>query len=527
MTPAGPGPAGRSVRPPGSRVDRCTGLLLAAGLLASLPFLVHPWYAPRGDASLYIATAQALLAGEGYSYLGEPFVVRPPGFSLLLTPVLALRGLDFRALNLAVALCGLVATLLLFAFARPRLGAPLAALVALVLWLNPGFRLLSNEVLSDVPGLAALLACLLLERAVARRPGAAGQLLLGVAIGAAAYLRTALLLLLPAIAAARLAQEWRAPASRAGRARALVIGVALPALGAALVLLPWALRDAAVRPADAVDQTRLHSYGTAMWHEDPADPGSRRLGALEIAQRVPLRALQVADALGSRLQSEVRGERVPRGAELPARVLVAALLLAASLRALLLRREPAELFVWSSLALTLVYFGFGERLLLPVFALSLPAAAEAARDAIGRLAGARAGALGAGALLAALVAVDFHPRRGWEEAERTHRAFRALASEIAARVPPQARLATALGFNYGVYLGRPVYSLYPGVARAADPRAAAADAIERIGVDRVVLWPEVPRERELVPYFEERYGAGEPVGPALLWDLSAQRGSSR
>jgi hypothetical protein len=223
----------------------------------------------------------------------------------------------------------------------------------------------------------------------------------------------------------------------------------------------------------------------------------------------------------------VRGERVPRGAELPARVLVAALLLAASLRALLLRREPAELFVWSSLALTLVYFGFGERLLLPVFALSLPAAAEAARDAIGRLAGARAGALGAGALLAALVAVDFHPRRGWEEAERTHRAFRALASEIAARVPPQARLATALGFNYGVYLGRPVYSLYPGVARAADPRAAAADAIERIGVDRVVLWPEVPRERELVPYFEERYGAGEPVGPALLWDLSAQRGSSR
>jgi len=36
-----------------------------------------------------------------------------------------------------------------------------------------------------------------------------------------------------------------------------------------------------------------------------------------------------------------------------------------------------------------------------------------------------------------------------------------------------------------------------------------------------VLWPEVPRERELIPWFECRYGPGEPVGAALLWRLGA------
>jgi hypothetical protein len=204
---------------------------------------------------------------------------------------------------------------------------------------------------------------------------------------------------------------------------------------------------------------------------------------------------------------------------------MAALLLAASLRALRRRCEPAECFVWGSLALMLVYFGFGERLLLPVFALSLAAAAEAARDAIARLAGARAAAPGAAALLVALAATDWHPRQGWDEIERTHLDFVALAGELSERVPERARLATALGFNYGVYLGRPVYSLYPPIARAADPSAAAAAAIERNAVDRVVLWPEIPRERELIPYFEERYGPGEPVGPALLWDLSSRGGA--
>src|SRR5678816_4448181 len=92
-------------------LDRRRAAWLAAGLLAlvlalSLPFTVHPWYDPTNDGSMYIATARALLAGQGYSYLGVPFLIRPPGFSCLLAPVLAVRGTDFYALNLLVSACG-------------------------------------------------------------------------------------------------------------------------------------------------------------------------------------------------------------------------------------------------------------------------------------------------------------------------------------------------------------------------------------------------------------------------------------
>ena len=71
---------------PWSRVDRGVFALLAAETLGSLPLLVHPWYDASGDASLYLVTAQSLLDGEGYRYLDEPFVVRPPGFSCCPSP---------------------------------------------------------------------------------------------------------------------------------------------------------------------------------------------------------------------------------------------------------------------------------------------------------------------------------------------------------------------------------------------------------------------------------------------------------
>jgi hypothetical protein len=52
-----------------------------ARLRRQLLWTVHPWYDATNDGSMYIATARALLAGEGYSYLGSPFLIRPPGFS--------------------------------------------------------------------------------------------------------------------------------------------------------------------------------------------------------------------------------------------------------------------------------------------------------------------------------------------------------------------------------------------------------------------------------------------------------------
>src|SRR5829696_7692856 len=94
---------------PWTRLDRALFAALLALLSLSLLWLVHPWYeassgngSGTNDASMYILCAKSLLAGEGYTYLERPFTVRPPGFSLLIAPLIAWRGLDFHALNLLV-----------------------------------------------------------------------------------------------------------------------------------------------------------------------------------------------------------------------------------------------------------------------------------------------------------------------------------------------------------------------------------------------------------------------------------------
>src|SRR5262245_48298415 len=242
-------------------------VLVALVLALSLPGSVHSWYDPTNDGSMYIATARSLVAGEGYSYLGEPFRIRPPGFPCLIAPVIALRGTDFHALNLTVALWGALGVLAFHFLLRERLGLVLSVLAPLVLWFNPGYQRLCNQVMSDVPGWTLLVGCLWLAARSATRKSARLALVLGAAIGLASYVRSGNLLLVPALLAAELLRSWGAraePGAWVARAR---LGGAL-VLGAALVLLPWSIRNRAVAPPPPADQTLLYDYSTAMWHTD-------------------------------------------------------------------------------------------------------------------------------------------------------------------------------------------------------------------------------------------------------------------
>jgi hypothetical protein len=136
----------------------------AVCLFASLFYFVHPWYDLTVDGSIFIVTARSLAAGEGYTYLGAPFLVRPPGFPLLIAPFVANGGTSFFALNFFMGLIGAAGVMLLFALERPRLGFSLALLTALAVWLNPGYQRLTTQVMSDVPGATLLLLCLVVER---------------------------------------------------------------------------------------------------------------------------------------------------------------------------------------------------------------------------------------------------------------------------------------------------------------------------------------------------------------------------
>ena len=148
------------------------------------------------------------------------FRAHPPGFPLLIAPLIGILGTNFYALNLTVSLFGAAGAALLAIIWRPRLGWTLAVLTATVLWTSPGYQRLCNQVMSDVPGTTLLLLCLLLERWSSQSGSRWRELVLGLCIGLSAYVRAVTLVLVPAIAGcesvppARVVQD-RPPASAA------------------------------------------------------------------------------------------------------------------------------------------------------------------------------------------------------------------------------------------------------------------------------------------------------------------------
>ncbi len=517
MTPNAPGRGGRSLLiEPWRGRDRLLFAALAAALVASLAFTVHAWHDAVNDASIYVLTARNLAAGEGYSLLGEPFLVRPPGFSALLAPFVALRGIDFRALNLFVSSFAALGAFLLALYARPRVGTVLAIALAVLVWLNPGYQRLANRVLSDAPGAALIVGCLLVDR-WAVRGGAKREVVLALCVAASAYVRTAAILLVPAIFLARLlhkhssfaGEDWK----RFARARLAPV-VVLPLL----CLLPWQLHVARNLSDEPSDQTWLHSYDTAMWHEDPGDPASRRLAAGEVLARVPERLGDVAHVLGSRLTSVLvdRPKERPVG---PVHVVVTALLLAGWLTGLVRHRGTGELFLGFALATLLVYFAFDDRLALPLWMLALVSTAELVAFLLRRFVCDRSAKAWTLALLAAAASVDFAWRDGWDEIEARHEHRRAVSAALRPALAPAERLAASTGWHLALWLDRPVWSLAFATRRAGSTTGAEA-AIARHGIDRVVLLDDRPGDRPLVEYFEQRHGPGERVEGARLYRVA-------
>ncbi|MEW6272922.1 MAG: glycosyltransferase family 39 protein, partial [Thermodesulfobacteriota bacterium] len=272
------------------------GVVLAALLLASLPWTVRDFWDARPDAARYLLAARSLAAGDGYTVMGEPFRLRPPGFSALLAPLVAWRGFDFALLNAFVSVVGVVAVVLLYALLLPRVGAVVAFATALVVWLNPQLQALVNQVLSDVPGLAlALAALLVLRRANARRSWQS-EVALGIALAAAAYVRSANLLLVPALLLDRTLgrPSRRAPEEMLARFAALRLVLPLAVLG--VLYLPWIAQPSYSSQYDSPD---LHSYATAFLRTDPNDPGAAPLGAAQWLARLGRNAVAYAGIFAS------------------------------------------------------------------------------------------------------------------------------------------------------------------------------------------------------------------------------------
>lgn len=459
---------------------------------ASLFWLVHPWFDASNDAAMYLACARSLLEGNGYMFLDEPFRVRPPGFSVLITPVLALRGMDFQALNLYVAAWGVACSALCFVWMRRRTSTWIALAISTALWFNPTFASLRNQIMSDVPGTALVFACLLLERWCARKPTLARDAVLALALGLSLYVRSIVVVLVVAIALARLASARQAgvPFSRVLLARVLPV-VALTAL----VQLPWMVRDVLHRPATPTDQTALYGYPTGMWHADHGDPDSPRVPLGEVLARVPRNTESTLVALGNRLQP---GEPSAGNFVLGALFLVA--LVAQAVR----RRGAAELFACGVVLVVVTYFDFEARLLLPVMILAWAASAEWLAELGRRCAGERGALLPVVAACALLVA-DFAPRKNWEDVRISHEVCSRWAARANELLPRDARVAVPMEqWRWTIWLERPVWTLFFGWNRARGPAGAEA-VLERHAIDVVLVTPFTSSDAAMRPWLRERF----------------------
>lgn len=495
--------------------------LLVFGMLVALPFLVSSTYEASdetNDASIYLATARALLAGDGYSYLGEPFVVRPPGFAVMLAGVLRVFGESAFVLNGFVSLWGVLACALLYVFGVRRIGAMLAFLCAVALFLHPEFRRMSNQVMSDVPGLALLLACLLVERWASSRRSWKRDLVLAVVIGASGYVRTLALLVVPATLLgrwfARGEEERGLGAFVRARAAVLVVGVVL-------CVAPWSVRCRFEHPAPPVDQTFLYSYGTGMWHERPYDPASPVVSPGRVVERAVERVEPLVGSVpwivGAGASDEAHRVETDWVS-----IVFGALLLASAAWLCVERRRASEFFVLITVLLLLVYFAFRPRLALPLQAL-LPVLFIEVALSMTQRAWSRAGRGVAVVLTALIVARGVHgfDAGGRDAGGRDAGAialrgasYTAAASALRVRLGEE-RVASAVGWHWSVYLKRPVWTLALAARRSG--AGAVREVLERRGIDVVVLADFLPEDQALVPLLTQLWGEPERVGDVSVF----------
>ena len=235
-------------------------LAVAYAVVALQSFTDARWR-PEWDSGIYLLTARSLAAGEGYRYQGEPFFLRPPGFSAFLSLFLESGDseprYDFQRLNGLMALAAAAALLAVALALRPLLGAGWAAVAALLTFLSPGMVPQVGWVQSDLPYLAiSYLALAVLNDgpAAAERGWSWRRLALGVALLLAAiHLRSVALLLVPGVLAVALLRA-------VGSGRPGMVSLRGPLLRTGAVALgtaPWLLHARAAAAAAPLTLGRL------------------------------------------------------------------------------------------------------------------------------------------------------------------------------------------------------------------------------------------------------------------------------
>ena len=188
----------------GMRTLTRPSLATLAALLVGLFYFAtiregHEW---GDDFSMYIHHARNIAQGTPYAATGYIYNlhnpsyaprVYPPGFPVLLAPVVRLFGLDLRLMKVVVLVCFVGSLLVGAHLFRDTLPRPYLEALVLTLGLNPFLWELKDHILSDLPFLFFMLLSL---RWFTQRDGRAG-VLAGVAAYAAYATRVLGVMLVP------------------------------------------------------------------------------------------------------------------------------------------------------------------------------------------------------------------------------------------------------------------------------------------------------------------------------------------
>jgi Tfp pilus assembly protein PilF/4-amino-4-deoxy-L-arabinose transferase-like glycosyltransferase len=189
-----------------------------------------------GDARAYDEWAQRIAAGD---WLGGEVFYQAPLYPYFLATLYAIFGRSFELVRWVQAAVGAASCVLLAGAGRRMFGARAGTIAGLLLAAYPVAVVLDVRIDKSVLDLFLLSAASYLLGGQLARPRAPGMLATGACLGALGLVRENALLLVPALAGWT---AWRA--RRRGRA-ALVAAAAL-VTGAALVLVPVAVRNRVV-----------------------------------------------------------------------------------------------------------------------------------------------------------------------------------------------------------------------------------------------------------------------------------------
>ncbi len=244
MTPVAGDPGAAPRERPRSPDGRL--LLIAAGVallllrLAALVGSVSDRVPLTGDEPIYDAVAHNLLGGLGYTYCGQPWLFKPPGWPVTLAGIYAVFGEGRRIVTLFQGLFD-TGTIVLAAWVAWRIFRSRAVAVTaflLVAFWPPFFRESRFEQTEPLHMLTLTVMLAAFVRFV-QRPTSRAAFLMGVCAGLASLVRPTGLV--PAFA---LTASWLLLDRSSARPHARKLLAA--ALGLVLVLAPWTLRNAVV-----------------------------------------------------------------------------------------------------------------------------------------------------------------------------------------------------------------------------------------------------------------------------------------